>query len=126
MSLAERVRRRFTRPPELVRAVVLASTDPDERVLAWGGLVRDEGWLVATSRGLRRVPAEARPLLCPGAAPAGILHIGVGAFHRAHQAVYTEAAMAADETALEIAADELPPAAPPSDGDGRRERDPEY
>jgi hypothetical protein len=58
VSLAERVRRRFTRPPELVRAVVLASTDPDERVLAWGALVRDEGWLVATSRGLRRVPAD--------------------------------------------------------------------
>ncbi|SFL01794.1 hypothetical protein [Geodermatophilus ruber] len=56
MSLAERLRRRFTRPPEAVRAVVAASTDPDERVLAWGVLVRDEGWLVATSRGLRRVP----------------------------------------------------------------------
>jgi hypothetical protein len=58
MTLAERVRRRFARPPEPVRAVVLASADPDERVLAWGSLVRDEGWLVATSRGLRRVPAD--------------------------------------------------------------------
>ncbi|MGY1593172.1 hypothetical protein ACI79D_14450 [Geodermatophilus sp. SYSU D00708] len=58
MSVLDRVRRRFTRPPELVRAVALASADPDERVLAWGGLVRDEGWLVATSRGLRRVPAD--------------------------------------------------------------------
>ncbi|MGY1709292.1 hypothetical protein ACI8AC_07235 [Geodermatophilus sp. SYSU D00758] len=58
MSLAERLRRRFTRPPGPVRAVALASTDPDERVLAWGVLVRDEGWLVATSRGLRRVPAD--------------------------------------------------------------------
>ena len=57
MNLLDRVRRRFTRPPEAVRAVVLASADPDERVLAWGVLVRGEGWLVATSHGLRRVPA---------------------------------------------------------------------
>jgi hypothetical protein len=55
------LRRRFTRPPESVRAVVQAShrsgADPDERVLAWGELVRDQGWLVATSRGLRVVPS---------------------------------------------------------------------
>jgi hypothetical protein len=38
-----------------VRAVVAA--DPDERVLAWGERV-DGGWTVATSRGLRVVPAE--------------------------------------------------------------------
>ena len=42
---------------------------------------------------LARVPAECRPTVEPGAA--GIVHIGLGAFHRAHQAVYTEAAMAA-------------------------------
>ncbi|SEO57916.1 hypothetical protein [Trujillonella endophytica] len=58
MTLSEWLRRRLARPPEIVRAVVLASPDPDERVLAWGELVRAEGWLVATSRGLRRVPAE--------------------------------------------------------------------
>ena len=57
MPVAEWLRRRLARPPEIVRAVVLASPDPDERVLAWGELVRGEGWLVATSRGLRRVPA---------------------------------------------------------------------
>jgi hypothetical protein len=57
VRLPERYRRRFARPPEPVRAVLQASGDPDERVLAWGVLVRDEGWLVATSRGLRRVPA---------------------------------------------------------------------
>ena len=57
MTVADWLRRRFARPPEIVRAVVLASPDPDERVLAWGELVRGEGWLVATSRGLRRVPA---------------------------------------------------------------------
>ncbi|MGY1660929.1 hypothetical protein ACI78Q_06865 [Geodermatophilus sp. SYSU D00705] len=70
MSVLDRVRRRFTRPPEPVRAVVLASTDPDERVLAWGALVRDEGWLVATSRGLRRVPAD---LPLPEAGRVGVL-----------------------------------------------------
>jgi hypothetical protein len=41
-----------------VRVAVLASSDPDERVLAWGELVRDGGWLVATSRGLRVVPLQ--------------------------------------------------------------------
>ena len=58
MSLLDNVRRRFARPPEPVRVAVLASPDPDERVLAWGTLVRDGGWLVATSRGLRVVPTE--------------------------------------------------------------------
>jgi hypothetical protein len=38
-----------------VRSAVEAAGDPDERVLAWGALTRDEGWLVATSRGLRVV-----------------------------------------------------------------------
>ena len=58
MSLLDQARRRFARPPEPVRVAVLASTDPDERVLAWGTLARDQGWLVATSRGLRIVPPE--------------------------------------------------------------------
>ncbi|WP_436970969.1 mannitol dehydrogenase family protein [Micromonospora coxensis] len=44
---------------------------------------------------LRRVPAECRPLLRPGTVPAGVVHLGLGAFHRAHQAVYTEAAVGA-------------------------------
>ncbi|GAB3364373.1 phage holin family protein [Modestobacter lapidis] len=57
MTLIERVRARFARPPEPVRAVVAASPDADERVLAWGVLA-DGGWLVATSRGLRSVPAD--------------------------------------------------------------------
>jgi hypothetical protein len=56
VSLLDRVKRRFARPPEPVRVAVLASPDPDERVLAWGTLVREGGWLVATSRGLRIVP----------------------------------------------------------------------
>ncbi|MGY1607589.1 hypothetical protein [Geodermatophilus sp. SYSU D00700] len=57
MTLRARLRRRLTRPPEPVRAVVQGSADADERVLAWGELVRGQGWLVATSRGLRVVPA---------------------------------------------------------------------
>ncbi len=58
MSFLDILRRRFARPPEPVRVAVLASDDADERVLAWGPLARDEGWLVATSRGLRIVPPE--------------------------------------------------------------------
>ena len=58
MSFVDNVKRRFARPPEAVRVAVLASPDPDERVLAWGALVRDGGWLVATSRGLRVVPPQ--------------------------------------------------------------------
>ncbi|WP_127507480.1 mannitol dehydrogenase family protein [Actinoplanes solisilvae] len=42
---------------------------------------------------LDRVPTESRPRIT---APApGIVHLGLGAFHRAHQAVFTEDAMAA-------------------------------
>jgi hypothetical protein len=58
VSLLDRARRRFARPPEAVRAAVGASPHPDERVLAWGLLVRGEGWLAATSVGLRTVPAD--------------------------------------------------------------------
>lgn len=57
MSLLDTLRRRFARPPEPVRVAVLASPNPDERVLAWGTLAGEEGWLVATSRGLSVVPA---------------------------------------------------------------------
>jgi hypothetical protein len=56
VSLLDNVKRRFARPPEPVRTAVLASTDLDERVLAWGTFARDGGWLVATSSGLRVVP----------------------------------------------------------------------
>lgn len=69
MSLLSRVRARFTPPPEPVRAVVAASADADERVLAWGVLV-EGGWLVATSRGLRTVPAD---LELPAAADVAVL-----------------------------------------------------
>ncbi len=47
MSLLSRVRARFTPPPEPVRAVLAASPDADERVLAWGVLVdgfRPDRW----------------------------------------------------------------------------------
>lgn len=58
MSLVEAFKKRFARAPEPVRVAVLASSDPDERILAWGALSRGQGWLVATSRGVRVVPAE--------------------------------------------------------------------
>jgi hypothetical protein len=61
VSLLAELRRRFTRPPEAVRAAVAA--DPDERVLAWGVLARDAGWLVATPRGLRQVRVSGSDLL---------------------------------------------------------------
>jgi hypothetical protein len=55
VSLLEQVKRRFARPPQPVRLGVEAGGDRDERILAWGRLAREEGWLVATSRGLRVV-----------------------------------------------------------------------
>jgi fructuronate reductase len=41
------------------------------------------------------LPSSVRPALEPRALSVGIVHLGLGAFHRAHQAAYTEAAMAA-------------------------------
>ena len=38
-----------------------------------------------------------RPAYDRGAVATGIVHLGIGAFHRAHQAVYTEAALAAGD-----------------------------
>lgn len=40
------------------------------------------------------LPAPCAPLVEPGSLKPGIVHLGLGAFHRAHQAVFTEAAMA--------------------------------
>jgi hypothetical protein len=69
VSVLDKVKRRFARPPEPVRVAVLASTDPDERVLAWEPLARDEGWLVATSLGLRVVPTEVTDVTDAGVLP---------------------------------------------------------
>jgi fructuronate reductase len=41
------------------------------------------------------LPADQRPLVDPRELRSTILHVGLGAFHRAHQAVYTEVAAAA-------------------------------
>jgi fructuronate reductase len=46
-------------------------------------------------RTLARVPASARPLVDPRHLRTRIVHLGLGAFHRAHQAQYTEEAVAA-------------------------------
>lgn len=43
-----------------------------------------------------RLPTAIRPNYDPVALRAGIVHIGTGAFHRAHQAVYTEEALVAE------------------------------
>lgn len=40
------------------------------------------------------LPAAARPVVDPAGVSVGIVHLGIGAFHRAHQAVFTEEAMA--------------------------------
>jgi fructuronate reductase len=42
-----------------------------------------------------QIPAAAKPEIDPRDLTVGVVHLGVGAFHRAHQAVYTERAMAA-------------------------------
>ncbi|GGI83940.1 hypothetical protein GCM10011581_21400 [Saccharopolyspora subtropica] len=42
-----------------------------------------------------RLPADARPRVDPGELRPRVVHFGLGAFHRAHQAVYTETAAAA-------------------------------
>jgi fructuronate reductase len=44
---------------------------------------------------LNSLPAASRPAVDPGSVRPGIVHLGLGAFHRAHQAVFTEAAVAA-------------------------------
>lgn len=41
------------------------------------------------------LPAALRPPIDPRALGTGIVHLGIGAFHRAHQAVFTEEAVAA-------------------------------
>jgi fructuronate reductase len=43
---------------------------------------------------LRDLPPESRPRIDPRGLGIGIVHLGIGAFHRAHQAVYTEEAIA--------------------------------
>lgn len=44
---------------------------------------------------LRGLPAPLQPPIDPAGLRVGIVHLGIGAFHPAHQAVYTEDAMAA-------------------------------
>ncbi|HRO61124.1 MAG TPA: mannitol dehydrogenase family protein, partial [Burkholderiaceae bacterium] len=46
---------------------------------------------------LDRVPAACRPRYDPASASVGIVHLGLGNFHRAHQAVYVDDALAAGE-----------------------------
>ncbi|MDT4950664.1 MAG: fructuronate reductase [Pseudonocardiales bacterium] len=46
-------------------------------------------------RTLAQVPPTRRPRVDPASTGVGILHLGIGAFHRAHQAEFTEDAIAA-------------------------------
>jgi hypothetical protein len=62
VSLVEQLRRRFARAPEQVRAAVENAGVADERILAWGELRGSEGWLVATSRGLRTLGPDGSAL----------------------------------------------------------------
>jgi fructuronate reductase len=65
-----------------------------------------------TSKALAGLPASvARPSYDRRAVDFGIVHLGVGAFHRAHQAVYTEAVLAAGDRRWGIAAASLRSAA---------------
>jgi fructuronate reductase len=52
-------------------------------------------------------PEVVRPTYDRAALRTGIVHLGLGAFHRAHQAVYTEAALAAGDTRWGITAASL-------------------
>jgi hypothetical protein len=65
VTLLDHLRRRFARPPEPVRSTLASAGDPEERVLAWGPLTRDAGWLVATSRGLRTVGSHGQGTAVP-------------------------------------------------------------
>lgn len=49
-----------------------------------------------TQETARDLPAALSPGYVPGDHGVGILHLGLGAFHRAHQAAYTDAALAAE------------------------------
>jgi fructuronate reductase len=61
-----------------------------------------------SSKALADLPASvARPTYDRGALELGIVHLGVGAFHRAHQAVYTQAALASGDRRWGIAAASL-------------------
>ncbi|HMK96321.1 MAG TPA: mannitol dehydrogenase family protein [Acidimicrobiales bacterium] len=51
---------------------------------------------------LERVPEQYRPAVDPRGLPVRIVHLGLGAFHRAHQAVYTEDAVMASGDAWGI------------------------
>jgi fructuronate reductase len=64
-------------------------------------------------RTLGAVPPGARPSYDPREVSVGILHLGVGAFHRAHQAVYTDAVLAAGDLRWGIAGASLRSSAVP-------------
>ncbi len=52
--------------------------------------INDDGGPRLSLAGLTRVPAAYRPAIDPRQRRVRIVHLGIGAFHRAHQAYYTE------------------------------------
>ena len=52
--------------------------------------IKEDGGLRLSLAGLTRVPAAYRPAIDPRQRRVRIVHLGIGAFHRAHQAYYTE------------------------------------
>jgi fructuronate reductase len=52
--------------------------------------ITDDGGPRLSLAGLTRVPAAYRPAIDPRQRRVRIVHLGIGAFHRAHQAYYTE------------------------------------
>ncbi len=68
--------------------------------------------LARLSRGASLPAGVAAPGYAPEAHGVGIVHLGLGAFHRAHQAVYTDAALAAEGGDWRIAGASLRSRAP--------------
>jgi fructuronate reductase len=73
-----------------------------EQTWRWFGPDAGKGGLHAVIRlsleALNRLPADcARPAYDVGAVRVGIVHLGIGAFHRAHQAVYIDDRLAVGE-----------------------------
>jgi fructuronate reductase len=80
---------------QLLRRLVVSANDVHAVIFATSGEVMKSARLSDSSLGNL-------PVLAPGYDRAGvtpgIVHLGVGAFHRAHQAVYVEECLAAGET----------------------------
>lgn len=57
---------------------------------AWCGAVNRDHTRRLSYAQLANIPVRYRPAIDPASRPVGIVHLGIGAFHRAHQAFYTD------------------------------------